>query len=321
MKKNVIYKLMSSGRANASAIQRRTTSTNKAPIQQQSSIRGGYPPQQHYPPQQQQYPPQQQQYMNQQQAQNYQGKQVPGQPHPKLSVSDAIALITIRLGRVETFINALPPLDQLETLGSSSGQDLPMNDNMRIVDEAVFNSIVSRLDRLEKHSIDQENFSSKKEEQMKTQIENIDLLLKQTILKTEDLEKTKDSRSSTNSENNEKRIQSLDNTIEEIKNQLRDLQSLMLNLQNFTMSTNQKLCKVVFNHDITYNSDEENDSPVELSNLFDNSILHEIEGDEIDINMSLVEELINREIQEGNQENQKNTNESGDEQSSLSINI
>ena len=311
MKKNVLYKLMSSGRANASAIQRRTVSNNKTPSQP-SSIRGGYQ-QQQYPPQQQQYSPQQQQYINQQSTQNYQGKPLPAPSHPKLSVSDAIALITIRLGRVETFINTLPPLDQLETMGTSSGQEQPMNDNMRIVDEAVFNSIVSRLERLENHNIEQQNSSSKKEEQMKTQIENIDLLLKQTIVKTEHLEKTKDS---TNSENNEKRIQSLDKTIEDIKNQLRDLQSLMLNLQNFTMSTNEKLCKVVFNNDIIYNSDEENDLPVELSNLFENSILQEIEGDDIDINMSLVQEIIS---QEEKQENMNNSNH--DEQSSLSINI
>ena len=72
----------------------------------------------------------------------------------------------------------------------------------------------------------------------------------------------------------------------------------------------------MFNNDIIYNSDEENDLPVELSNLFENSILQEIEGDDIDINMSLVQEIIS---QEEKQENMNNSNH--DEQSSLSINI
>ena len=86
------YKLMSGNRANASAIQRRTN--NPPPVRSSSSSSSRYTPPPPTP-----------------------------QPNPKLSVSDAIALITIRLGRVETFINQLPPLDQLESFSSSHTEE------------------------------------------------------------------------------------------------------------------------------------------------------------------------------------------------------
>ena len=99
---------MSGNRANAAAIQRRTMSaqSNVAPPgtsrpQQQQQMRPQMQ-QQQMRPQQQQMRPQQQQMQQQQPMQN-----------PKLSVSDAIGLITLRLGRVETFIQQMPPLDQI----------------------------------------------------------------------------------------------------------------------------------------------------------------------------------------------------------------
>jgi len=159
---------MSSGRANASAIQRRTANgggggQNPGRVSFQA--------------------PQQQQQQQQQQHYNNARNQPPPPPmaHPKLSVSDAIALITLRLGKVETFINTLPPLDQLELYsagsgsGSSSGtdelHDRSSNENMRIVDEAVFKSIVARLDRLdrlEQTNIEKDKNSSKQIEELKT---------------------------------------------------------------------------------------------------------------------------------------------------------
>jgi len=68
--------------------------------------------------------------------------------YPKLSVSDAIALTTIRLGRVENFINALPPLEQIGIQRTEENVS-SLNENIKIVDEAVFKSIVLRLDKVE----------------------------------------------------------------------------------------------------------------------------------------------------------------------------
>jgi chromosome segregation ATPase len=109
---------MSSSRANASAVQRRTNnpSPSKQPV---NNTRYQQQPQQSV-------------------------------QNPKLSVSDAIALTTIRLAKVETFINNLPPLDQLEAYSNQQQQQ-----SNCMVSENVFNSIVSRLDKLEK--VEQDN--------------------------------------------------------------------------------------------------------------------------------------------------------------------
>ena len=61
-----------------------------------------------------------------------------------MSVSDAIGLITLRLGRVESYIKQLPPLDQI---GANSSEEI--SENMRVVDEAVFTNIVARLEKIE----------------------------------------------------------------------------------------------------------------------------------------------------------------------------
>jgi hypothetical protein len=57
----------------------------------------------------------------------------------KLSVSDAFALVTIRLGRVETIIQKIQSENTLET-----------NDNGQNIDMSIINSLVSRLENLEK---------------------------------------------------------------------------------------------------------------------------------------------------------------------------
>ena len=103
---------MSSARANAAARQRRA---------------GGNEPIMN--------PPQQQQ-MNKS---NSQGQGQPQQPMQRLqlSISDAIALITLRLGKVESIIQNMPV----------DGQ----NDNAGFVDQGVFASIVARLENLEKN--------------------------------------------------------------------------------------------------------------------------------------------------------------------------
>ena len=99
---------MSSSRANASAVQRRTNNAS-LPTKQVQNTR----------------------YSQQQQ-----------QSNPKLSVSDAIALTTIRLAKVETFINQLPPLDQIEAYSNQQQPNCMITEN-------VFTSIVSRLDKIE----------------------------------------------------------------------------------------------------------------------------------------------------------------------------
>lgn len=66
-----------------------------------------------------------------------------GQPGGKISVSDAIGLTTIRLGKVEQFIQRLQ-----EEGGLNSNFDLP--DNSQLIDKSVITNIISRIDSLEK---------------------------------------------------------------------------------------------------------------------------------------------------------------------------
>lgn len=130
---------MSGNRANASAIQRRTNVSQQPPQkQQQLQQRPG-----------KQIPQQQQQQQHQQHQQQKQQQQP--LTRPKISVSDAIALTTLRLGRVENFINGLPPLDQIGNASLSASTDT-LSEGMRVVDEALFNSIVSRLEKIESNS-------------------------------------------------------------------------------------------------------------------------------------------------------------------------
>lgn len=102
------------------------------------------------PPQQQMNRPQQFQQQQQYYEQPPQSPQQPtnGLPFSKLSISDAIGLITLRLGRVEQWI--------IETDHESEGQSKPsegnydMPTNHRIIDNSVLTTIINRLDSLEK---------------------------------------------------------------------------------------------------------------------------------------------------------------------------
>ena len=215
---------MSGNRANSAAIQRRTSS-NSPPPTSKLQTKPNYkqtPPQQYSPPQ-------------------YSPQQYSPQPNPKLSFSDAIALITIRLGRVETFINNLPPLDQLEQYSSRSQPE--NNENMKIVDEAVFKNIVSRLEKIEQTNI--------------TPIQTQIPLTTTPIVNNEELQIFKEENSYLKEE-----MVSLKDDINYLKDEINELKNIILQLQNYTMTTNQKLCDIIFSNE----NDEKNISD-ELSKL------------------------------------------------------
>jgi hypothetical protein len=62
----------------------------------------------------------------------------------KLSVSDAIGLVTLRLGRLEQF------MIDVQAEGGIHGQQTELPENTQLVDKSVINSIVNRIDSLEK---------------------------------------------------------------------------------------------------------------------------------------------------------------------------
>jgi hypothetical protein len=82
------------------------------------------------------------QNQNQNQKQQETSKPSNGLPFSKLSVSDAIGLVTLRLGRVEQF------MIDIHEQGGVSNTSVP--DNKLVIDNSVITNIVSRLDSLEK---------------------------------------------------------------------------------------------------------------------------------------------------------------------------
>ena len=119
-----------------------------APPQQQN-VRVSRPPQQQNMYQQ---PPQQSMYQQQTPQQSMYQQQPPpssqvnsnGLPFTKLSISDAIGLITIRLGRVEQWIIETDH----ENEENEENNHLP--NNSRVVDNSILTNFASRLDSLEK---------------------------------------------------------------------------------------------------------------------------------------------------------------------------
>jgi len=195
---------MSSSRANASAVQRRTN--NPSPAKQPVTNT------------------------------RYQQQQQPPVQNPKLSVSDAIALTTIRLAKVETFINNLPPLDQLYAYSNQQDQSNCM------VTENVFNSIVSRLDKLEK---------VEKVEKIE-KIEKIDF---QPLL--ESFREESKLEISSFREESKLELQIFREEIQSLREENRELKNLILFLQNYTLKTNQKLTDLVFQQDNIQVEEEE----------------------------------------------------------------
>ena len=142
---------MSSSRSIAAARNRRS---GDAPANVQSQQRPGtsissqsaFSQQNVRPSNQNQKQPQNQKSQNQNQNQNQKsqdvGKPPNGLPFSKLSVSDAIGLVTLRLGRVEQF------MIDIHEQGGISNTSVP--DNKLVIDNSVITNIVSRLDSLEK---------------------------------------------------------------------------------------------------------------------------------------------------------------------------
>ena len=197
---------MSGNRANAAARNRRAGGgpEMQAPI----PGRGGIVPGRGMPAPGRGFGPSPQQMQQMQQMQQIQAQQqqqmpapAPGVPGPtQMTVQNAVTLMSIRLGRLETFMQKME--------GEGEGAE---NENSRIVDDSVFNSIVSRLDALERgHKL----LSSSKP-QLQT---------------------------------NESNDQFLE-TVNDLKSEVSELKDLLLGLQNFTMQTNQKLAEIVFSQE------------------------------------------------------------------------
>jgi len=118
---------------------------------------------------------------SQQQQQNKKGANVtapnstPNVPitSTKLTISDAIGLITLRLGRVEQIIQTVE-----HEGGFNMGSNIP--DNAHLIDKSVINSIVNRLDSLEKK--EKESSNNQQTSKLEGELRDIkDLLMSQMV--------------------------------------------------------------------------------------------------------------------------------------------
>ncbi len=123
-------------------------------------------------------PPSQQQQQHKQHKQ----QQSNGLPFNKLSISDAIGLVTLRLGRVEQWIidteheNETNPRTSVEANGIPEGH--------KVIDNAVLTTMINRLDSLEKSGV-----SSTQSEDVSKLIEDVKTLTEQFKRMSEDVSK------------------------------------------------------------------------------------------------------------------------------------
>jgi hypothetical protein len=151
---------------------------------------------------------------------------------PKLSISDAIALITLRLGKVETIVSNYQN-ESLQVQVDAMGQPIQ---NAKMIDDSVFKSIVSRLDVLEKNQ--------------KVLMEN-----QTSIANT-----VKTIASSKNGQTvvkdiSEEKLSIIKEDIESLKTELRQNNDSIFNLQNMVQEASQKMVEI----SLTLNSDETED--------------------------------------------------------------
>jgi hypothetical protein len=93
-------------------------------------------------------PPQKQQSAAYQQIQQSQQQEKKSLPFTKLSISDAIGLITLRLGRVEQWV--IDTEHESEENDNCQSGSLNLPENSKIIDSSILTNIISRLDSLEK---------------------------------------------------------------------------------------------------------------------------------------------------------------------------
>ena len=133
----------------------------------------------------------------------------------KMTIAQAITLITLRLGAVETKMMAL------EHESPNQGTSFDGQENMVLIDKNVIQSIVSRLESLEKRSTTSSGSSVSGPEValLKQQFETV----KQAVIQTKGVTTT------------------MKTQVDSLKNELIETRELLSALQNLTMENSQKL--------------------------------------------------------------------------------
>jgi hypothetical protein len=127
-------------------------------------------------------PPQQNKQYSDQQQKNQQQLNPNGLPFNKLSISDAIGLITLRLGRVEQWI--IETDHENDTADKLNGECSNIPDGHKVIDNATLTTIINRLDSLEKNG-----GSSVQSEELTKLVEDIKMLNEQFKRMSDDVSK------------------------------------------------------------------------------------------------------------------------------------
>jgi hypothetical protein len=177
-----------------------------------------------------------------------QGQQMQPGVGAKLSISDAIALITLRLGRVEQIVQNMP-VDGQTSLGENGG----------VVDDAVLANIAQRLEALEKG---QKILAEKKPT---------------VVASTPPI--------AGNLVNNK-----LTESVEVLKAEMTQVKDLLMQLQSFTMQTNQRLSDIVFNSGEFIDHTEDCEDDIVSGNVVDDASAQALLGLNNTINEETIEE-------------------------------
>ena len=228
---------------------------------QPNNVRTGRPGQQQQMPPQ---PPQKQQSAAYQQVQQSQQQDKKAPPFTKLSISDAIGLITLRLGRVEQWvIDTEHESHENEENGNYQSGSLNLPDNSKVIDSSILTNIISRLDSLEKR----ESGTNNSEEFTQ---------LSESVTKfTEQIGKIVEEGNKHNlaiSKHTEQ-IFKFDRDLVETKDLLK---TFMIRYDMFTSETNNKFA----DYELALSELEKNVKPIEEAPVED-SIVDEVEGTSI----------------------------------------
>jgi hypothetical protein len=183
---------------------------------------------------------QQKQQMQQQQQQMQQKPEGVGGVS-KMTIAQAITLITLRLGAIETKIIQIEHEPQLSGHGlSNDGLSNDGQDNMVLIDKTVIQSITSRIESLEKRSLGPASNSGPEVALLKQNFETV----KQAVIQTKGVVTT------ISKENKELKTQ-----VDNLKNDLTETRELLAALQNLTMDNSQKLLDFSVNMSQTFDHD------------------------------------------------------------------
>jgi hypothetical protein len=195
----------------------------------------------------------------------------------KMTIPQAITLITLRLGALESKVM------NINELQDNNSQDINIEgqENMIIVDKTVFQSITSRLDSLEKRSSGAGSSAGPEVNLLKQQFETV----KQAVVQT------KGATSTLIKENKDLKTQ-----LDALNRELNETKELLNALQNLTMDNSQKIMEISVNMSETINDGTFDENMLDSITQQELSNLHEDNDEQNEIIGNNLKEIIESEI-------------------------